>query len=160
MDVSNLPIAAPDLEQRIVGGALRIGRIEQQRPAEPRPPAGRQPPVLALDVVDDRRARPGEQRRHDQSDALAGTGRREAQHMLRAVMAKIGASAAAEQNAVGIKEPRLADLARLGPACRAIKVVTLLTSRARHTDRATATVKDATPPAPAMKPPVTKMSWA
>ena len=33
--------------------------------------AGGELPVLALDVMDDGRARPGEQRRHDQADALA-----------------------------------------------------------------------------------------
>ena len=65
LDVANLPFAAAHFEQRVVGGALRIGRIEQQHAAEPRPPSGGQRPVLALDVVDDRRARPGQQRRHD-----------------------------------------------------------------------------------------------
>ena len=89
LDVADFPFAAADLEQRIVGGARGVGRIEQQHAAEARAPAGGQRPVLALDVVDDRRARPGQQRRHDEADALAGPRRRETQHMLRAVVAKI-----------------------------------------------------------------------
>ena len=82
---------------------MRVGRIEQQHAAEPRSPAGGQPPVLALDVVDDRRARPGQERRHDEADALAGSRRREAQHMFRAVVAQIGAAPAAEHDAVGMQ---------------------------------------------------------
>ena len=39
LDVADLPFAPADLEQRIVGGARRVGRIEQQHAAEPRPPA-------------------------------------------------------------------------------------------------------------------------
>ena len=35
LDVADLPFAAADLEQRIVGGARRVGRIEQQHAAEP-----------------------------------------------------------------------------------------------------------------------------
>ena len=53
LDVAHLAFAAADLEQRIVGGDSRVGRIEQQHAAEPRAPAGGQLPVLALDVVDD-----------------------------------------------------------------------------------------------------------
>ena len=120
LHVAHFPFAAADLEQRVVGGALRVGRIEQQHAAEPRPPAGGQRPVLALDVVDDRRARPGQQRRDDQADALAAAGRREAQHMLRAVVAEIVAAPAAEQHAVVVKQAGLADLARLSPARGAV----------------------------------------
>ncbi len=53
LDVADLAIAAADLEQRVVGGARRVGRIEQQHAPEARPPAGGELPVLALDVVDD-----------------------------------------------------------------------------------------------------------
>jgi hypothetical protein len=66
-----------------------------------RPEAGGELPVLALDVVDDRRTRPGQQRGHDQADALAGSRRREAQHMLGPIMAKIVMIVAAEHHAVG-----------------------------------------------------------
>ena len=51
--------------------------------------AGGEGPVLALDVVDDGGARPGQQRGHDEADALAGTRGREAQNVLGAVMAEI-----------------------------------------------------------------------
>ena len=70
----------------------------------PRAKAGGELPVLALDVVDDGRAGPGQQRRHDQADALAATRRREAQHMLGPVMAQIVALVAAEHDAVGSEQ--------------------------------------------------------
>ena len=71
LDIPDFPLAAADLEQWVVGGALRVRRIEQEDTAEPRAPPGRKPPVLALDVMDDGGARPGQQRRHDQAYALA-----------------------------------------------------------------------------------------
>ena len=58
LDVADFPLAPSDLEQRIVGSARRVGRIEQQHAAEPRPPARGKRPVFALDVVDDRGAGP------------------------------------------------------------------------------------------------------
>ena len=60
LDVAHLPLAAAHLEQRIVGRRLRIGRIEQEHAAVLGAEAGGELPVLALDVVDDRRARPGQ----------------------------------------------------------------------------------------------------
>ena len=36
LDVADLPLATTDLQQRIVGGAGGVGRIEQQNAAEPR----------------------------------------------------------------------------------------------------------------------------
>ena len=72
LHVADFPFAAANLEQRIIGGGRRVGRIEQQHAAMPRAKAGGQRPVLALDVVDDGRARPGQQRRNDEADALAG----------------------------------------------------------------------------------------
>ena len=44
LHVADLPLAAADLEQRVVGGALGIGRIEQQHAAEARTQAGGQLP--------------------------------------------------------------------------------------------------------------------
>jgi hypothetical protein len=87
--------------------------------------------------MNDRRARPGEQCRHDKADALAGASRREAQHMLRTVVPKIGATPAAEQNTIGMKKAGLANLARLGPARGAIGRDLLYFSRAPqgHGDR-------------------------
>ena len=116
LDVADFPFAAADFQQRIVGGARGIGRIEQQHAAEARAPAGGQRPVLALDVVDDRRAWPGQQRRHDKADAFAGSGRGETQHMLGAVVAKIFIAPAAEQHAVMTEQAGLANLARSPPS--------------------------------------------
>src|SRR3546814_18928963 len=62
-------------------------------------PAGGQLPVLALDVVDDRRARPAEQCRHDQTDALAAPGRSERHDVLGTVVTKIALAGAPEENA-------------------------------------------------------------
>ena len=58
-------------KQRVVAGGVWIGRIEQQAMGELRPPSRRELPVLALDVVYDRRRGPGQQRRQDKADALA-----------------------------------------------------------------------------------------
>ena len=71
LDVADLPLAAPNLQQRIVGGRLRVGRIEQQHATMLGAEAGSELPVLALDVMDDRRTRPGQKRRDDEADALA-----------------------------------------------------------------------------------------
>ena len=92
-------VAAAHLEQRIVARGARIGRIEQQAVREARAPAGGQLPVLALDVVNDGGAWPGQQRRNDQADALAGTRRREGHHMLGTVVAQIVLAEAAEEHA-------------------------------------------------------------
>jgi hypothetical protein len=46
LNVAHLPLAAAHLQQRVVGGALRIGRIKDQHAAKPRAPAGGQRPVL------------------------------------------------------------------------------------------------------------------
>ena len=35
LDIAHLPLAAANLQQRIVGGRLRVGRIEQQHAAMP-----------------------------------------------------------------------------------------------------------------------------
>ena len=81
-----------------------VGSNSSTRPCCARKPAV-SCPVLALDVVDDGRARPGQQRRHDQADALAGARRREAQHMLRSVMAEIVALELAEHDAIRAEQP-------------------------------------------------------
>jgi hypothetical protein len=69
LDVTDFPFAAPDLEQRVVGGAVGVGRIEQQHSPEAAAPSGGQHPILSLDVMDDGRAWPGQQRRHNEADA-------------------------------------------------------------------------------------------
>src|SRR3546814_14102242 len=77
LDVAHLVGSAANFEQRIVAGRAGIGGIEEQAMREALTPAGGQLPVLALDVVDDRRARPAEQCRPDQTGALAAPGRSE-----------------------------------------------------------------------------------
>ena len=57
-------------------------------------------PVLALDVVDDGRARPSQKRRDHQTDAFAGSGRCKAKDMFRAIMAKMGLVQLAQNNAI------------------------------------------------------------
>ncbi|MNL05147.1 hypothetical protein D3C87_1257300 [compost metagenome] len=71
LNVTDFVCTAPHFEQRVVRGRLRIGRIEQQAVREARAPAGREAPVLALDVVDHGRARPGQQRGHHETHAFA-----------------------------------------------------------------------------------------
>ncbi len=132
LDVAHLGVAAPHFEQRVVGGGIGVGRVEQEHAAEARAPAGGQLPVLALDVVDDRGARPGEQGRDDQADALAGPGRRETQNMFRAIMAQIVDAETAEHDAVRPEQAGIADFARRRPARRAIGGDFLGFARAPH----------------------------
>ena len=77
LHVADLPLAATHFEKRIVGGALCVGRIEQQHASEPGAPTCGQRPVLALDVMHDGRSGPDEESWNDQSDALAASRRRE-----------------------------------------------------------------------------------
>ena len=120
LDVADFPFAAANLEQRIVGGGRRVGRVEQQHAAMPGAKAGGERPVLALDVVDDGGARPGQQRGDDEADALAGPRGGEAEHMLRTVMAEIVAIQLSEHDAVRPQQPRALDLDRRRPARRTI----------------------------------------
>lgn len=78
LHVADFPLPLPHLQQRIVGRRSGVRGIEQQDAAVLRAKAGRQRPVLALDVVDDAASRPCQQRRHHQPDALTAAGRREA----------------------------------------------------------------------------------
>src|SRR3546814_13157398 len=71
LNVANRVRAAPNLQQRIISGRSDVGRIEKQRVREARAPAGGELPVLALDVMDDRRSGPAQQGRNDQPNALA-----------------------------------------------------------------------------------------
>ena len=99
LDVADLVRALPHLEQRVVAGRARIGRIEQQAVRELRPPAGCQLPVLALDVVNDGRAGPGQQGRDDEADALARARRRKGHDVLGTVVAQIVAVEPTEEDA-------------------------------------------------------------
>ena len=120
LDVADLVRAAADLEQRIVARRTRIGRIEQQAVREARAPAGGQRPVLALDVVDDRRAGPTQKGRHDQPDALARAGRGEGHDMLGTVMAQIAAIELTQENTGIAEQARALDFARRRPARGAV----------------------------------------
>ena len=137
LHVADFPFAAAHFEQRVVGRRLRVRRIEEQHAAMPCAIAGGERPVLALDVVDDRRPRPRQERRHHQANALAGTGRREAQHMLRTVMAEILALMPAEYDSVGAEQSCRLHLFRSCPAGRAIGLDVLGFTRPpyRHADR-------------------------
>src|SRR5437773_572865 len=71
LDVAHLPLPTPDLKQRIIGRGFWVGRIEQQDAAMPGAETSGQLPVLTLDVVNDGRTRPGQQRGNDEADTLA-----------------------------------------------------------------------------------------
>ena len=64
LDVANFPLALPRFQQGIVGSGGPIGRIQQKHPAVPGTKPCGQRPVLALDVVDNSRTWPGEERGH------------------------------------------------------------------------------------------------
>src|SRR5438552_4370915 len=71
LDVAHLGVAAAHFEQWIVRGRQRIGRIEEEYAAKAGTPACGELPVLALDVVDDGRTRPGQECGDDESDPLS-----------------------------------------------------------------------------------------
>ena len=120
LDIAHLVLPAAHLQQRVVAGRALVGRVEQQAVREARSPAGGQLPILPLNVVDDCRAGPGEERRHDQADALAAPGGRERHDMLGAVVPKIGAAQGAQQDAGVPEQPRVPDLPLGSPAGGAV----------------------------------------
>ena len=103
----------------------------------PRAEAGSELPVLALDVVDDRRAGPGQQRGDDEADALAAPGRREAQDMFRSVVAQVAALITTQHHAVRSEQAGLHDFLRLRPSRGTIglDVLHLAGAPDRHADR-------------------------
>ncbi|MCY1168247.1 hypothetical protein D9M73_82350 [compost metagenome] len=130
LDVADLVLAAADLQQRVVMRRSCIGRIEQQGMRKARAPARGELPILALDVMDDRRAGPAQQGWYDQTDALARAGRRERHHMLGAVMAQVAAMVPTEKGAGIAKQPGAFHLADLGPARRTVGRDVALLARA------------------------------
>ena len=70
--------------------------------------------------MDDDAARPGQQCRHDKADALAGTGRREAQHMLRPIVAEIVAVQPAQHHAIRAEQSGRLHLLGRGPTRRTV----------------------------------------
>ncbi len=99
--IAHLAEPLSDLEERVEAHRVDGRGLEPPRAAELPSPSGGEGPVLLLDVVDEHRVRPGEQRRDDQADALAAAGGRETEDVLGPVVAHQG------------PEPRRA---RAGPA--------------------------------------------
>src|SRR3954454_1131523 len=88
--------AYADLGQRVEAGTVGDfdrRELETEMPALCSEP-GSSRPVLPLDVVDDCRFRPCEERRDHQADALAAAGGREREHMLWSVMPEVVQSVA------------------------------------------------------------------
>ena len=97
--------AEPDLLERVEAHASLLGaRIELHDDIAglALPPGGGQVPELRLLVVDDDAVRPGQERRNDKADALAGPCRRDRRDMLRPVVAEIAKTAAAVAPAADI----------------------------------------------------------
>ena len=106
LHVAHLVDAASHFHQRVIGRRCLIGRIEQKRAAEPGTETSCQLPVLALDIVHDRRMRPGQERWHDKADPFAAAGRREAEHMFGAVVTKIEIGMLADNDALACQKAR------------------------------------------------------
>ena len=85
-----------------------------------RPKAGGELPVLAFNIVDDRRARPGQERGNDEAHAFARSCRGKAQDMLRAVMPQIVTAELAEHDAIRAEESSRLHFVGLRPAGRAV----------------------------------------
>ena len=106
LHVAHLVDAASHFHQRVIGRRCLIGRIEQKRAAEPGTETSCQLPVLAFDIVHDRRMRPGQERWHDKADPFAAAGRREAEHMFGAVVTKIEIGMLADNDALACQKAR------------------------------------------------------
>ncbi|MCY1374689.1 hypothetical protein D9M69_620490 [compost metagenome] len=59
LDIAHLMVATTHFQQRVVARRCHIRGVEQQAVREARAPPRGQRPVLALDIVNDRRRRPG-----------------------------------------------------------------------------------------------------
>jgi hypothetical protein len=110
LDVANLLFAPPDLKQRIVLRGARVCRIEHQAIREAGAPAGSQRPILALDVVDNCGACPGEQSRHHEPDAFAAPGRRERHDVLGSIMPEVAGVKATQEHAGIFEKSGFGDL--------------------------------------------------
>ncbi len=120
LDIAHLPFSATNLKQRVVRCRLRVCRVEQQHAAVPRTKARRQTPILALDVMDNATAWPGQQGRHHKADTLAGSGRCKAQHMFRPIVTQVVALELAEHDTVWRGETSGTNLNWRRPASRAV----------------------------------------
>ena len=108
------------LEERVIAGRTRVSRVEQEAVGEAATPAGRELPVLALDVVHHGRAGPGQQGRNDKADALARARRCKGHHMLGTLVAEIPVAEPPEEDARGLEQPGPLDLLPARPARRAV----------------------------------------
>ena len=79
-----------------------------------------QRPVLALDVMNDGRAGPGQKRGDDKADAFARSGGRETENMLRSVVTQIVALHPSQHDAIRPEQSRVSDLHRRSPSRRSI----------------------------------------
>ncbi|SFA59677.1 hypothetical protein SAMN04487972_1252 [Paracoccus halophilus] len=120
LHITDFPFTLPHFQKRVVSCRVHIGRIEQQDAAMTGPETCGQIPVLALDVMDNATSRPGQQRRHDEAHALAGSGWRKAQHMLGAVMTKIILAVPPQHDAIGAEQSGRMDFLILGPSRRTV----------------------------------------
>src|SRR5665213_1825409 len=120
LDIAHFQGRAPDLQQRVVGSAGWVGGVEQQHATELCPPSCGQGPILALYVMDDGRTRPGQKRRDNKANALAAARGCEAQHMFRAIMAKIMPTPAAQHYSVRAEQPGATNLRGICPARRTV----------------------------------------
>lgn len=120
LNITDFPFSLPHFQKRIVSCRMHIGWIEQKGSAMTGPEACGQIPVLALDVMDNTASRPGQQRRHNEAHAFAGSGWRKAQHMLRAVMTKIILAVPPQNDAIGAEQSGGMDFLILGPLRRTV----------------------------------------
>ena len=84
------------------------------------PKAGRQGPVFTLDVMNDAASRPSQERGDNKADTLAGSGRRETQHMLRSIMPEILSRQTPEDHAVCPGEAGTSNISQVRPTRRAV----------------------------------------
>ena len=87
LGIAHLVPTFADFQERIEAERIEGRRLEAPDVAELAAPARGERPIFSLDVVDEDRVRPAEERRDDQADALARSGGGEAEDVLGAVMA-------------------------------------------------------------------------
>jgi hypothetical protein len=100
LHVPNLVRALAHLEQRVEPGGQRVGGIEQEAMREPGAPICCQHPILALDVMHDRRARPRQKRGQHEADAFGRARRRDHEDVLGAVMPQVSVAMQTEDDAL------------------------------------------------------------
>ena len=132
LDVADLVRTEADFEERVVPGSASVlaGGIEAEAevPENSLAIARGERPVLALDVVDKRALRPGEERGEDPAHTLPGARGGKAEHVLGAAVAQVLAATPFAVPLPGQKDPRAArhagllDLARVRPASRAVAI--------------------------------------